>query len=421
MPRFLKWLLVLLLVPVLLLAAIGLALQRWVGSDDFRERASQRLSATLGVPVALGAIGVEMWPLPAVALERVNVQTRPPLTLGRIEARPVWMALLQRRLEISTLIVREGVIPQNAVVAIAAVMQKTKRAGVSPGEATGGPDSMKLLPRRTVLDGVTWLDSRGAAVTVDAQATLDDDGLPHVVELKVRKGRFDGAKASLQRQADHWALRADVGGGTVTGKVQVQPAAKGGSKLQGQFEIAGVEVAALTAPSRPLTGRLDAHTTVSADFRDIGELTDAMRTDTRFTVRSAVVHGLDLARAVQSVGLSRGGETRLDTLSGHVSTQGHAAQLNNLVATSGALTASGQLALAPNRSLTGRISVDLASGAAGGAIGVPLAVGGTLDEPTVQLTRGALIGAAIGTAVAPGLGTGAGAKLGDALGRIFGK
>jgi hypothetical protein len=75
--------------------------------------------------------------------------------------------------------------------------------------------------------------------------------------------------------------------------------------------------------------------------------------------------------------------------------------------------------------LSGRITVDLAAAAAGGAIGVPLAVGGTLDSPSVTLTRGALLGAAVGTMVAPGVGTGAGAKLGDRVGEslrgLFGK
>ena len=95
------------------------------------------------------------------------------------------------------------------------------------------------------------------------------------------------------------------------------------------------------------------------------------------------------------------------------------------VATSGLLSASGNVAMAPSRSLSGRITVDLASSAAGGAIGVPLAVGGSLDAPSVTLTQGALLGAAIGTAIAPGVGTGAGAKLGDRLGEglrgLFGK
>ena len=56
---------------------------------------------------------------------------------------------------------------------------------------------------------------------------------------------------------------------------------------------------------------------------------------------------------------------------------------------------------------------------------MPLVVGGTLDEPTVSLSRSALLGAAIGTALMPGVGTGAGANLGDRLGEglkgLFGK
>jgi len=164
---------------------------------------------------------------------------------------------------------------------------------------------------------------------------------------------------------------------------------------------------------------------LSADFHDLGALADALHSQTRFTVHNAVVHGIDLAQAVKSVGLSRGGETRLDTLAGNVATQGRAVQLTNLVATSGLLSANGNVAIAPNRSLSGRITVDLAAAAAGGALGVPLAVGGTLDSPSVTLTRGALLGAAVGTVLAPGVGTAAGAKLGDRLGEglrgLFGK
>ena len=61
----------------------------------------------------------------------------------------------------------------------------------------------------------------------------------------------------------------------------------------------------------------------------------------------------------------------------------------------------------------------------GRAVGVPLVVGGTLDAPTVTLTRSAMVGAAIGTLVMPGVGTGAGASVGEAIGEklkgLFGK
>lgn len=425
MKRLVKWGVAILLGLVLLLAAVALALQYWVGSEDFRTRVGQQISTALGVPVQLGRISVDVWPLPAVALDDVQVKSRPPLTLERVEARPEWAGLLRGRLEVATLVVRNAVLPEQAVAEIAAAFKKPQRAPAAEGGAAEGPQTIVFLPRRTLLENVTWAPAKGASITIDAQAHLDADGLPASAKVDVVKGRFEGAKATLQRHPDHWALRAAIGGGTIVGKLQVQPGAKGGSLLQGQFDTANVEVAALTAPSRTLTGRLEAHTTLRSQFQDLGAVADALQSQTRFTVRNAVVHGVDLAQAVKSVGLNRGGETRLDTLAGNVATQGRAVQLTNLIASSGVLSATGNVAMAPNRSLSGRVTVDLASAAAGGAIGVPLAVGGTLDEPSVTLTRGALVGAAVGTLLAPGVGTGAGAKAGDKLGEtlrgLFGK
>jgi hypothetical protein len=426
MKRLAKWLAGILVLLVLLVGGVAMALQHWVGSDDFRGRVSQQISSALGVPVQLGGITVDVWPLPAVALDKVQVKSQPALTLERIEARPVWAGLLQGRLEVATLVVRNAVVPEQAVNAIAASLQKAKRSAASKANPkTEGSGGMSVLPRRTVLDHVTWVPTKGASMTLNATARLGDDALPESAQLDVIKGRFEGAKATLQREADHWTLKAGIGGGTVAGKLQLKPGAKGGSLLQGQLDTANVEVAALTAPSRTLTGRLQAHTTLSSEFRELGALADALQSQTKFTVHNAVIHGIDLAKAVKSVGLNRGGETRLDTLAGNVTTQGRAVQLSNLVATSGALSANGNVAMAPDKSLSGRVTVDLASAAAGGAIGVPLQVGGTMDSPSVTLSHGALVGAAIGTALAPGVGTGAGAKLGDKLGDglkgLFGK
>ena len=422
MKRFVKWLVAILLAGVLLLAAVAVVLQYWVRSEDFRGRVSQQISTAVGIPVQLGRVSVDVWPLPAVALDQVRFASRPPLTLERIEARPAWADLAQGRLQVATLVVRDAVVPETAVSAIATALKKPH-----PGAAAGrAPDAgIGFLPRRTLLERVTWVDAKGASTTVDAQAQLDADGLPGSAQVQVLRGRFQGAKITLQRQPDHWALRTAIGGGSVSGKFQLQPAAKGASLLQGEIDAENVEVAALTAPTRALTGRLQAHTTWRAEFHELSALADVLQSQTRFTVHNAVVHGIDLAQAVQTVGLNRGGETRLDTLAGNVATQGRAVQLTNLVASSGLLSANGNVHIAPNRALSGRVTVDLASAAAGGAIGVPLAVGGTLDAPSVMLTRGALVGAAVGTMLAPGVGTGAGAKLGDQLGQglkgLFGK
>ena len=425
MKRLMKWAGVALLVALLVLAGVAVGLKYWVGSEDFRGRVAQQVSSALGVPVVLGRITVDVWPLPAVALEQVQIRSRPPLVLERIEARPEWAPLLQGQLAIATLLVRGAVVPEQAVTAIAAAFQKRQRLATDGGGARRSVrNTMDLLPRRAVLDRVTWVNAKGERTTIDAHARVDEQGVASAA-LKVHEGRFAGAKATLERMPDHWELRAAIASGTVTGKLQLRPADKGAPVLQGEFDTANVEVGSLTAPSRTLTGRLDAHTSLRAPLRESQALTDTVHTQTRFTVRNAVVHGLDLAQAVKTVGLSRGGETHLDTLAGNVTTQGRSVQLSNLVATSGLLSANGHVAMAPNRNLSGRITVNLAAKAAGGAIGVPLEVAGTLDAPSVNLSRGALVGAAIGTLMAPGVGTGAGAKLGDTLGEglrgLFGK
>jgi len=427
MKRTLKWIVIALLVLLLLLAAGVLALQRWIGTDDFRSRMEQQAGTALGVDVTLGHIDVVLWPLPAVAVDRIALQTQPALTVERVEVRPVWADLLQGRVAPATLVVRRAVLPQRGLDALQAALQKKKR---DSQEAADVP--WQFLPRRTVLDGLTWVDAKGVAITLQAKATLSPDVWPQQLEVQIVQGRLQGSKLVLQREAESlvWGVALQVAGGTVKGRIELQPGKEAGAEfaLKSQLQMRDVEVSRLTAPeptpksqaAQPLSGRLEANTSLSARTRKPSALLDALQTQSTFTVHKAVVHGIDLARAVKTVGMSRGGETPLDTLAGQVHTQGKAIELSNLVASSGVLSASGQVNVAPSQALSGRISVEL-----GGAVGVPLALGGTVSDPQVTLTRGAMIGAAIGTVLMPGVGTGAGASLGDKASegwkKLFGK
>lgn len=417
---------------LLLLAAFVLG--QWTRSDGFRQRVEREATAALGVPVTLSRVAVEVFPLPAVVLEGLNIQARPALTLSRVEARPVWSALLMGRLAVSTLIVREAVLPQVTIVQLGARMQDPARKPEAQG-ADAGPTDLGWLPRKIVLDDVTWIGAQGRSSTVQAELALDEDGWPAQATVAVIRGALEGAKAALQREAGNataWNVKVDVGGGTLQGPLNVTlPEASAKARdlvFEGTLETRGVEVSALTAPSRTLTGRLDASTTLSARINPkagASSITDALRTQTRFTVNNAVLHGVDLAKAVATVGLSRGGSTALDTLAGQVRTRGQLVELTNLVASSGVLAATGEVTVAPGKALSGRVRVDVTRGAGGEVVGVPLVVGGTVDDPSVSLSRSALLGAAIGTALMPGVGTGAGANLGDRVGEglkdLFGK
>lgn len=423
MIKGLKWIAAVLVVVLLALAGMAQLLHRWVGTDDFRARAEREASAALGLPVTLGRITVDVWPLPAVAVERVSVRSQPALTVGRVAVRPVPAALLSGRLEVASLVVAQAVVPAGALDAITRAQQQKKD---SPGAAGSGKPSAGAvpvpLPQRLVLEDVTWVDAKGQPTTLDATVQLGDGGWPQAVDLQVRQGRLAGATLALAPDGapGRWQLQARVAGGTVRGPLRLTPD-KGAVALEGELTTAGVRLGELLAPrpgaTAPLAGTLQGSTTLRGRAATPGAMLDALQTQTRFTVTGAVVHGIDLATAVQTVGLSRGGETRLDTLAGQVVTRGRAAELQNLVASSGVLSANGNVTVAPGGALGGRVTVVLAASATRGAVGVPLVVGGTLDAPTVMLTRGAMLGAAIGTVIAPGVGTGAGATLGDRLGQ----
>lgn len=442
MPVWLKRLFGFLLVVVGLAAAALFALQHWIGSDDFRARVQSQAEAMLGVPVALGGLHIDPWPVPAVALDRLAVRTPAPLTAERVELRLRLHELLAGRLEVSSLLLRRADLPQQGIDELLAAL-KAKSAGAAKpapdaGSGQAGGPPLVLIARRMVLEDVTWRNLRGESTTLSGAADLGADGVPQQLNLTVSAGPWQGVRASAQQRSQppqgfqagvpSWDIRIAHAGGTIEGPLQLRLPADGASRLslRGQFETRNLELSALRkgAPG-PLGGRLQATTSVSGQAESTAELAQVLETQSRFTVQDAVVRGIDLARAVQTVGLSRGGQTRLDTLSGQVSTRGRAIQLRNLAASSGALSATGEVAVAPSRALSGRVNVNLAEKVVGKAVGVPLVVGGTLDAPTVTLTRGAMLGAAIGTMVMPGAGTGAGATIGDAIGEklkgLFGK
>ena len=85
MTKILKWLFFTALALIVLLLAAAFGLHRWVNTDDFRQRIERDASAALGVPVAVGSIQVDAWPLPAVALGNLKLQSQPPVTLERLE------------------------------------------------------------------------------------------------------------------------------------------------------------------------------------------------------------------------------------------------------------------------------------------------------------------------------------------------
>jgi hypothetical protein len=425
MKRSLKLALSALLALTLLLTAAAGALAWWLSGDGLRSQLEARLSERLGVQVTVAKLSLDVWPLPAVAVSDVLVATQPPLTAQRIELRPAWRKLLglggaTRELEISLLSLQGLSLPQKGLDQLIQSLskaeqsaQQTRRLSAQNASKTeekldeGAAIVVGLLaiPQRTQLDRVVWQSAAGESLSLSGYVNLNT-------------------------ARDQMQLDLQLAGGKLIGQLRLPAPAKNQPwQLRGELKAQGVDLAALPGARQRMAGRLEATMTLDASSSQLSGLGAALQTRTPFNVSGAVIKGIDLAKAVRTLGLSRGGDTALEQLSGNLSTRGSGApmqlSLSDLQAKSSILQASGAVSVgaasspgAP-RALSGKVDVDLTAGgskvgqAVGQLVGIPLEISGTTAAPQVQPTKGAMIGGAIGSVMAPVIGTGAGAKLGD--------
>lgn len=441
MRRVSKFLLRLILALALLLAAALGALSWWLSGDGPRLKLQEAASAQLGAPVVVDKLSLSVWPWPSVALEGLQVQTPAPLRAQRLELRPAWGSLLgePRQWELAALHLYGVHLPQQGLDQIRQLLLKKERFAQSPQGRTAqkapkappAPASAEAssvlgllsVPQRITLQQFTWQSAAGESLAVSGEITLSAARDAAELDLTLADGRVRG-------DLNWTALQTS-----------------GPMKLRGQLSAKDLDVARLPGLRTRLSGRLNATTSLQAQAPQWAGLGAALQTQTPFSVSGAVVKGLDLAKAVRTLGLSRGGETALTQLSGSVNTRGLGPALqmsltelqasSNLLKASGAVTVGAAASAGGPRPLSGRISVDLnapdggtgAGKALGALIGIPLEISGTTASPQVQPTKGAMIGGAIGSVVAPVIGTGAGAKMGDQVGkslaglkeRLFGK
>jgi hypothetical protein len=411
---------------LLLVALLAWGAQQWLASAGMRSRVTQDASEMLGVPVNLAHIELQFWPLPALQVTELTLQTQPAITLQQLALRPAWAQLLRGRLRLAAVRVQGLTLNQHALDKLISLQKKKLLAQTKQGLEPKNANEDVNLPERVDLDLVDWLDDKGKPTRLGAHLQFSSTGELDGAAFKVLSGQFEGAQAQIERSDLRWSVDARLAGGSIKGWVSAQrlPDASSPLEVSGELQTRQLEVGRLTTPV-VLSGVLEADTTLSARAPAWGDVAEQLQSQSRFTVRHAVVHGLDLEKAVRTVGLSRGGQTPLDVLAGQLSTHGMALHFSQLVASSGALSATGQVRVSPSAALSGGVQVVLGASTLGKTVGVPLELGGTLADPQVSLTRSAMLGAAIGTVVMPGVGTGAGASLGDRVGtglnKLFGR
>ncbi|PIX04342.1 MAG: AsmA family protein, partial [Gallionellales bacterium CG_4_8_14_3_um_filter_54_18] len=147
----------------------------------------------------------------------------------------------------------------------------------------------------------------------------------------------------------------------------------------------------------------------------------ALRLDMPFSIENGVLRGVDIEQAATRLSKhgTTGGETRFETLSGHLVLQQRSYHFTQLRISSGSLAVDGAVNISPKKELAGRINARV--NVMGASASVPLNVTGTVDDPTLLPTGAAMTGAAVGTVLlGPGLGTAVGVKVGDWVDNLFG-
>ncbi|WP_426390983.1 hypothetical protein [Variovorax sp. R-27] len=417
-------------IAVALLLGVGVLV--WVVSarlptdDEVAAKIAEGFEKRFGVALKVGGAHWSLLPVPVLVLSDIATDQPRPITLRRATLRLQLAPLLQRVIAVDEIEIESLVLPRASVRAFRGKGPKPQEGSGNvvalPAPWTLAPVPVELLRWRDVV----WIDRRDISLAYDGDVRFDPGWRPRQARLE-RASVTPPVRLRLDRQAgqDRWRTRIDAGGGTWNGVSRLETLPDGKLQFSAELEPRQIDIESLVQAfdrRTSVAGKFSGNTTLVAEAgssEELGALIRSLHTRTTFSVQPATLTKLDVAKAVATAGVSRGGTTQLDELTGTVDTQGTedgvVIQYTNLKARSGVLTASGNLKLF-NRKLDGEIAVDLVDG----VIGVPLKIGGTASDPELSLTGAALTGAAIGSAVLPGVGTAIGARVGQQVEKMFG-
>ena len=407
-------------VAVALALLLGLAAALWLPNEaQLASDLGQRFGQATGIGLRVGRVHWSLQPSPVVVLEDLATEQPTPITVRRIVLQPRLADLWHRRIAVASLDIDGAVLPSGSIRAFRGRLP----TGAS-GQLPGGPWTLAAVPLEQLrLRNLTWIDRRDIALAYDADLVFDPGWRPRSADVW-RPEVAPPARLHLARDGDgdRWQVLVDVGGGSWNGQAEFHDAEGAPMRLTAALTPKNVDVQALVQSfgrHAPVGGQAQGETTLDAEGASLAELLRSLHTRTRFSIAPAALTGFDLKKAISSAGISRGGSTPLDSLTGTLDTQvteeGTAMRYSGLKARSGVLTASGN-ATVLNRRLSGMVAVDIVDG----VVGVPLKLGGTTEAPELSLTGGALTGAAVGTAVLPGVGTAIGARIGQQVEQLFG-
>lgn len=347
----------------------------------------------LGQPVAVEGLRLHLVPTPRVVATGITVGKKADVTVGELEIVPELLSLISGP-QVVRLVRAEKVVVQESALAIPKTMPKSD----------GGGEAVRV--RRVELKDVTLTHSKVKLPPFDLEVELGGQSQARfvtrdgAVDLKVA-GTLKGEVLDLP------AIDGKLYGGTLAGSCRAE-----WSKLwqvTGKASLAGVDLVpvqkAMGKPAR-LSGRLKTQQVFSLRG-------NVLSLDGPFEVLGGSYTGVDLSKVADLTGKSKADATQFEEFRGKLQVRGQRVKINELCVRSPKVVAGGNIEIAPDQKLSGKLDVSIAR--TGGFVGVPVALSGTTADPSVRPTKGYLIGAAVGTVLLPGIGTSLGASAGSRM------
>jgi uncharacterized protein involved in outer membrane biogenesis len=393
-------------------------------------------SEQLKAPVKVDSLSLFFLPLPHLTVKGIAVGKTPFLEVEKVIITPRVTSLFSSQKVISEISL-QGVVIGQALISKASAWA-TKSGG-------GGPAIVRVerIEVRNAFVNLTDFKLRNIDIDLELtpesglaraqvhadhnhlNATLVPRGKDFAVEITARDWKLPaGPPLLMSRLTASGTLKplqgimfAMIDGrlydGTASGKLDIGWATEW--TIAGNLDIRGVEiqpVVALFTKDTTLSGRLTANPVVDMRAPSAGQLADAVDVESDFKVEKGILYNIDLSnapRALLNKDALRGGETRFDNFSGHLSVDPAGYYLSKVEITSGVLTADAEMSISSKQELSGQIDVAIRGTSA--LISTPLALSGTVQNPSLYPSKTALAGAAAGTALlGPGLGTTVGMK-----------
>jgi len=428
--RWLRWTLG--IAAVVLVAAVVAPFL--VPLDSFVPRVSAEASAAIGQPVSIAELKLHLLPTPRVAAHGVRVGKRDEVRIEELQIVPDLLALLRGERALRLVRAQKVEIKEAALK----IVEKMPKGGTPMAVRRVALMDVHLQHSALRLPAFNLEADLGEALAIEGVRLESLDGA-----MKVHLDPEGPGKARVLLTAVKWRLplaaaplvfESLTASGTLAGKRLELPEIDGrlyGGVLKGRasadwqklwqlsgasqlsaIDVAGVQQA--LGRKAQLTGKLAASAKFSAAARSPEQLAGALVLDGPFEVSGGAFHGVDLTRVADLTGSrGEGGATKFDELRGKLQLRGKRVRVEELCARSSALVAGGFVEVDPQQQLSGRLGVSVAK--TGGFAGVPVALSGTTENPTVRPTKGYTIGAVVGTVLLPGVGTALGGSAGGAM------